>query len=177
VRSCAAASLIRPVYFDPDYCADDPFEAERASELASLPIDMQRRIAAVEIACKYVTLRPRETPLADADELTREMWEVTEKIEVFLLKQERQYELGVMPYREYLQTPEWQAKRTEARERAGERCQVCNADDLLDVHHRTYERRGYERDGDLTVLCRTCHELFSHFGRLASKPRIPFAAP
>ena len=66
-----------------------------------------------------------------------------------------------MPYQEYLQTPEWQARRKDALQRAEYRCQTCNASDrILDVHHRTYERRGHEKPSDLTVLCRDCHELF-----------------
>lgn len=28
----------------------------------------------------------------------------------------------------------------------------------LEVHHRTYERRGHERDSDLIALCWGCHE-------------------
>lgn len=28
----------------------------------------------------------------------------------------------------------------------------------LEVHHRTYERRGRERDSDLVALCWACHE-------------------
>ena len=38
------------------------------------------------------------------------------------------------------------------------RCQLCNTGGSLQVHHRTYQRRGYERLDDLTVLCRKCHE-------------------
>lgn len=69
-------------------------------------------------------------------------------------------ELRSMPYREYLQTPEWKERRIEALRRAGRRCQVCSASGGLDVHHRSYERRGAERASDLTVLCRPCHSLF-----------------
>ncbi len=68
--------------------------------------------------------------------------------------------LKAMPYAEYLQTPEWQEVRRRALYRAGYRCQACNEQGRLDVHHRTYERRGAERNADLTVLCRACHERF-----------------
>jgi 5-methylcytosine-specific restriction endonuclease McrA len=41
---------------------------------------------------------------------------------------------------------------------------VCNEEASkgkpLDVHHRTYERRGAEKAEDVIVLCRRCHELF-----------------
>lgn len=84
------------------------------------------------------------------------------------LAQKRQ-ELHTMPYREYLQTPEWQEKRKSAMKRAGFRCQVCNAYGVrLNVHHRTYERRGYENNHDLIVLCANCHQIFHDNGSLAS---------
>jgi hypothetical protein len=63
-------------------------------------------------------------------------------------------------YIAHINSAAWKAKRGPALERAEHRCQVCNADKHLDVHHRTYERLGNEKPGDLTVLCRTCHELF-----------------
>ena len=69
-------------------------------------------------------------------------------------------ELRRMPYGEYLQTPHWQHKRNEKLRAMGYRCQLCNrpaSKVILDVHHHTYERRGEERDEDLTVLCRECH--------------------
>lgn len=73
----------------------------------------------------------------------------------------RQHELRTMPYNLYLQSPEWQERRKQHLQSAGYRCQVCNAGNVtLDVHHRTYERRGCESYMDLTVLCRTCHDTF-----------------
>jgi hypothetical protein len=72
-------------------------------------------------------------------------------------------------YHAYLQTPEWAEKRQAALEDAGQRCQLCNSPSALNVHHRTYERVGRERLGDLTVLCRRCHEKFH--GVDGSKPR------
>lgn len=74
-----------------------------------------------------------------------------------------------MAYRDYLRTPHWRATRAQALRRAGNRCQVCNADSHLDVHHRTYERLGCEDAGDLIVLCRSCHDLFHDNGRLARR--------
>jgi 5-methylcytosine-specific restriction endonuclease McrA len=73
---------------------------------------------------------------------------------------ERRSELRAMPYREYLRTPEWRERREAVLIRAGRRCYVCNANTSLHVHHRTYERRGSERDDDLVVLCWRCHGHF-----------------
>lgn len=74
-----------------------------------------------------------------------------------------------IPYPLYLQTPYWRHRRLQVLERAGNRCQICNSPDLLNVHHRTYERRGHEHDGDLIVLCRKCHQLFHDNRQLARK--------
>ena len=69
-----------------------------------------------------------------------------------------------VPYDEYLQTPQWKERRHIMLERFGHRCQLCNEKSSLgnhlEVHHRTYERRGNELPEDLTVLCRKCHDLF-----------------
>ena len=68
--------------------------------------------------------------------------------------------LKSMPYKEYLQTDHWKHTRKSALKRAEYRCQLCNGDAMLQVHHRTYERRGHERASDLIVLCRQCHKDF-----------------
>lgn len=86
---------------------------------------------------------------------------------------DRREQLQLMPYKEYLETPEWKQRRLLKVKSAGYRCQVCNSDGSLEVHHRTYERRGAERMEDLTVLCHPCHELFSMHGRLV-KPLIEY---
>ena len=68
--------------------------------------------------------------------------------------------LRTMPYKEYLQTEHWKAIRKRALDYAGHRCQLCNTGDSLQVHHRTYERRGCEEPTDVTVLCAYCHAKF-----------------
>lgn len=65
-------------------------------------------------------------------------------------------------YYEYIKSDEWRAKADAAKERAGFRCQVCNAGlgIVLHAHHRTYERLGNELPEDITVLCKRCHYTF-----------------
>ena len=66
-------------------------------------------------------------------------------------------------YYEYLRSDEWREKAERAKAEAGNRCQTCNrsrAETQLEAHHRTYEHLGNERPGDITVLCRDCHQLF-----------------
>jgi hypothetical protein len=58
----------------------------------------------------------------------------------------------------YLRSPLWRARRARALALAGSRCERCGRAGRLDVHHATYKRLGRERDGDLHVLCRDCHE-------------------
>lgn len=88
---------------------------------------------------------------------TRQSAEYIAQIETF---KNRQRDLHIMPYREYLQTDEWQETRMRMLKKAGFRCQLCNKQGNLNVHHRTYERRGYEDPKDLIVLCADCHAKF-----------------
>jgi 5-methylcytosine-specific restriction endonuclease McrA len=66
-------------------------------------------------------------------------------------------------YQQYLKSPRWRKKAATARKRAGYRCQLCNKQKPLEVHHRTYERLGYELPSDLIALCAACHK--RHHGR------------
>ncbi len=86
-------------------------------------------------------------------------------------KQERRKLLGTMPYRDYLQTPEWQETRKAALRRARYCCQACSSTFRLNVHHRTYARRGQELNSDLIVLCAGCHQLFHDNAKLAEGGR------
>ena len=75
-------------------------------------------------------------------------------------RQDELQELRSLPYSEYLQTPEWGMTRKAALKRARYRCQLCNSDGKLNVHHRSYEHLGYEYSYDLIVLCADCHAKF-----------------
>ena len=63
-------------------------------------------------------------------------------------------------YSAYLASDEWKQRSREARQRAGNRCMLCNRTGPLEVHHRTYTRMGHELPEDLTVLCAQCHTKF-----------------
>ena len=63
-----------------------------------------------------------------------------------------------MNYQIYIESEEWKAKRDDAVRSAGHRCQICNRKGILNAHHRTYKNLGNEQPGDLTVLCRRCHQ-------------------
>lgn len=44
--------------------------------------------------------------------------------------------------------------------RADYKCQLCNREGTMNVHHKTYERLGEEQLNDLIVLCQDCHAKF-----------------
>jgi 5-methylcytosine-specific restriction endonuclease McrA len=60
-------------------------------------------------------------------------------------------------YRRYLRSELWKQNRAPALERARGLCEDCGAARDLDVHHRTYARKGAEHPEDLVALCRPCH--------------------
>jgi len=63
-------------------------------------------------------------------------------------------------YHNYINSKPWKLLSTKMKEKAGWKCQVCNEDKNLNVHHRTYKRLGCENENDLIVLCAKCHSLF-----------------
>ncbi len=62
-----------------------------------------------------------------------------------------------MDYEEYLQTETWAKKRKERMTTDCYKCTQCGSTDNLQVHHKTYERLGYERMDDLSTMCKECH--------------------
>lgn len=69
-------------------------------------------------------------------------------------------DLKRMPYQEYLNTDHWKELRNLALKAAKYRCEVCDSDGKLNVHHKHYKTRGAESLSDLVVLCHDCHAKF-----------------
>ena len=63
-------------------------------------------------------------------------------------------------YKEYLESDYWKGIREEVYKRDGYKCRLCNSEDNLHAHHRTYEFLGNENLDDLITLCRKCHNIF-----------------
>ena len=61
-------------------------------------------------------------------------------------------------YQAHLRSDDWAAKRKEAIEAAGHKCQACGSRKPLQVHHMTYKRLKNEPLSDLRVLCADCHK-------------------
>ena len=79
-------------------------------------------------------------------------------------KMTRQESLDRMTYDQYLRTPEWKKKRTEALEAGNYRCALCGVSHTLNVHHSSYEdKRGQEQLKNLTVLCEEHHHVYSEY--------------
>jgi hypothetical protein len=52
----------------------------------------------------------------------------------------------------------WRGLKMRLLSQRGKRCQRCNQPRWpLELHHKTYERLGEERDDDLELLCSQCH--------------------
>ena len=105
----------------------------------------------------------RESLTKKNEQLQKKLYEVELGLSLFPIVSEKRYaELRKMDYKEYLETGEWTERAKIMRARFENRCQACNRhknEVQLEVHHRTYERRGNEKPTDLTVLCQECHQM------------------
>jgi hypothetical protein len=61
-------------------------------------------------------------------------------------------------YNEYLQTPEWRARRQKVFDRAHGWCEGCGMRQAAQVHHKTYDHVGNEFLFELVAVCWQCHE-------------------
>ena len=62
-------------------------------------------------------------------------------------------------YHLYLQSPDWNIKRSTVLERDKYKCRICGFGDKLQVHHLTYDRVYDESLYDLVTVCEDCHTL------------------
>jgi hypothetical protein len=132
-----------------------------SDDLDELPEDVRLRLGAIDIAVKFASaLRPRWSAEQARDEILALAEEILDY--TYGGREER---LAAMPYREYLETPEWDERRRAAYRKAGYRCQLCGASGVeLHAHHRAYGRRGRTgEEDDLIVLCARCHKRAHEF--------------
>lgn len=68
-------------------------------------------------------------------------------------------DLSLMDYRNFLKTPYWFVISQYVRYKDEHKCRLCDAKGYLNVHHKTYEHRGFEvnHTEDLITLCGSCH--------------------
>lgn len=79
-----------------------------------------------------------------------------------LLREAGQQELPFLTshsetYTAYLASDAWAQRRKAVLQRTNGKCQRCG-NPATEVHHKTYERLGQERDSDLEAVCSTCHK-------------------
>ena len=76
-------------------------------------------------------------------------------------------------YKSFMRSPEWDAIRRAALERAHYKCRRCGLGDrVLQVHHKNYTRfGGNELSIDLEVLCVPCHKIADWERKRAKKRR------
>lgn len=82
---------------------------------------------------------------------------------------ERASRPGRAAYERYIASDGWRTRRT-VKLRQTPACEACGVREHLHVHHRTYERFGAERMGDLRTLCEICHAWVHHIERSMGKP-------
>lgn len=89
-------------------------------------------------------------------------WEKINDLKAHVEWDEVESHIKGMTYREFLMTPYWKAIAEDVKRKSGNKCQLCNSTEGLNVHHRTYENHGDELHNmkDLICLCADCHSKF-----------------
>lgn len=64
---------------------------------------------------------------------------------------------GARAYQEYIESPQWMARRLRLFKVRGTKCESCQSGQKIRVHHLHYGNLGNEQDDDLQVLCDACH--------------------
>lgn len=67
--------------------------------------------------------------------------------------------LREMKYKDFLKTDYWKTVRNYIIH-THKRCKICGGNHRFNVHHKSYENRGYEhlRTDELVLLCQKCHQ-------------------
>jgi phage terminase large subunit GpA-like protein len=82
-------------------------------------------------------------------------------------------------YIAYLHSEEWKRYKKAFIGYWQGRCALCNSEEPLEVHHRTYERIGFERYNDCIALCPSCHKMADAMRKkaMANATRVPWELP
>src|SRR5258706_15553864 len=76
-------------------------------------------------------------------------------------------------YRTYLQSNHWyEIKEKYKNSKLPQNCYICSTYNLINLHHRTYKRRGKEYLRDLLPLCWKCHRLAHEYLKRSKSTRI-----
>jgi 5-methylcytosine-specific restriction endonuclease McrA len=78
-------------------------------------------------------------------------------------------------YKEYLKSDHWVKTKNLALQRSGNKCQLCSSKTKLNVHHNNYKNLGKEKETDLIVLCKLCHQKFHNKNVTIKFKDVPYA--
>ena len=110
--------------------------------------------------------RYKASRTAEADAITRRHLTKQSDKDIRISKQ----------YQEYLQSPQWDEKRTKVLKRAGNICEGCGDERATQIHHRTYQHLFDEFLFELVALCPTCHARIHAEERLQTDVEPPCCA-
>jgi 5-methylcytosine-specific restriction endonuclease McrA len=94
---------------------------------------------------------------SERNEREREWQERVEQIE---RERRQQDERWWDQYSDYLQSPEWRARRSLVLERDNHLCQGCRKRPATQAHHLSYKHVGKEFLWELVAVCDECHNRF-----------------
>lgn len=117
----------------------------------SVYVPSSSRISAPQLEGNEPWLDPEGSDMTTFQEI-KERWNISAKVAYDIAA------LRALPYEEYLRSPHWQTVKIEVHKRQDGKCALCNGC-IRDVHHRTYARKGFERDEDVIGLCGNCHDI------------------
>lgn len=61
-------------------------------------------------------------------------------------------------YHRYMRSKEWADFRASVIAKRGRWCELCGSGYRVELHHRTYNRLGHEKERDVQLCCHACHE-------------------
>lgn len=86
----------------------------------------------------------------------KQVWEGRQ--ETYQAQRQREANEWRIKYLDYLDTPQWAARRDLVLKRSRGVCEGCGTRRATQVHHLTYQHLGNEFLFELVALCRPCHE-------------------
>lgn len=83
---------------------------------------------------------------------------------------QKQKRLTGLDYKRFLKSPHWiETRRKFYASTVLKECCACRSESNLNLHHTTYDRLGFEQDGDLVLLCQPCHKEVHRLHKLSNK--------
>ena len=94
---------------------------------------------------------------------------ILERIKLYFINRSYKkaiYKLNNCDYKLYLNSDHWKFFAQEKRKETDFKCELCH-NKGIEIHHKSYEHRGYETFNDVLCLCHDCHFNKIHGGKPA----------